>query len=56
VQGLAPHGQLPGLHVPGAASASIHMLAVTPTPRLDVHAIRRDFPILSERVDGPPIV
>lgn len=43
-----PHGSHAGA-VPNAAASSAH-------PPFDVHAIRRDFPILQERVNGRPLV
>jgi cysteine desulfurase/selenocysteine lyase len=43
-----PHGEAAAPAIP-QASASAH-------PAFDVHAIRRDFPILQERVNGRPLV
>ena len=52
----AARGAPGGVTVPGASFAPIHALAAGPAPRLDVNAIRRDFPILAERVHGRPLV
>lgn len=35
---------------------SIPQLPLDPHPPFDVHAIRRDFPILSERINGKPLI
>jgi cysteine desulfurase/selenocysteine lyase len=44
--------------VNAAASPKIPQLPVSPASvgLLDVHAVRRDFPILSERVNGKPLI
>jgi cysteine desulfurase/selenocysteine lyase len=39
-----------------ADQAAIPVLAPDPHPPFDIHAIRRDFPILSERVNGKQLV
>jgi cysteine desulfurase/selenocysteine lyase len=39
-----------------SAPAHDQLLALAPRPRYDLHAVRRDFPILSERVDGKPLI
>lgn len=39
-----------------AAPQAIPGLPLDPHPPFDVHAIRRDFPILSERVNGKPLI
>ena len=45
---------------PGIDTATVHAAPSPSTPRsspgLDLHGIRRDFPILSERVNGKPLV
>jgi len=47
---------IPGLDVPGARSDKLHALVAPATPAFDVNLIRRDFPILAERVQGRPLV
>lgn len=46
----------PGIGVPGASGPGIHSEFASAHPAFDVAAIRRDFPILSERVNGRPLV
>lgn len=41
---------------PGLATQSVSAIPASAHPALDVGAIRRDFPILSERVNGRPLV
>ena len=41
---------------PGKASQGVPNAAASPHPPFDVNAIRRDFPILSERVNGRQLV
>lgn len=51
----APPGN-PGIRVPGQLSESPQLpLTAVPAP-LDVEQVRRDFPILGERVNGRPLV
>ncbi len=56
---LAPSGfyfldeAVPGATVPGAGLPG---LPLDPHPAFDVHAVRRDFPILSETVHGRPLI
>jgi len=45
-----------GIGVPGAAAPGIHSGFASAHPPFDVNAIRRDFPILSEHVNGRPLV
>lgn len=45
-----------GIAVPGTPAPPAPGAAAAPAPPLDVHAIRRDFPILAERVNGRPLV
>jgi cysteine desulfurase/selenocysteine lyase len=49
-------GAPPGISTPGMHAPPVHTLATASAPQFDVHAIRRDFPILSERVLGRPLV
>ena len=37
-------------------AAEVPTLPLDPHPAFDVHAVRRDFPILSERVNGKPLI
>jgi cysteine desulfurase/selenocysteine lyase len=46
----------PGLDVPGARSDKLYSLVSVEQPQFDVGLIRRDFPILAERVHGRPLV
>jgi cysteine desulfurase/selenocysteine lyase len=46
----------PAVPVPGFGSADEVSRATRPSPALDVPLIRRDFPILQERVNGRPLV
>jgi len=41
---------------PPAASGAVPAVAPSAHPAFDVHAVRRDFPVLSERVNGRPLV
>lgn len=44
-------------HVSGAGTAPVHPSEVQSAhPGFDIHAIRRDFPILSETVNGRPLI
>ncbi|KWE47606.1 cysteine desulfurase [Burkholderia ubonensis] len=52
----APHGALPRYFVDDARAAEPHALAGGAHPPFDVNAIRRDFPILQERVNGKPLI
>lgn len=45
-----------GIGVPGATAPGIHSEFASAHPPFDVNAIRRDFPILSEHVNGRPLV
>ncbi|HEX2840066.1 family 2A encapsulin nanocompartment cargo protein cysteine desulfurase [Hyphomicrobium sp.] len=45
-----------GIGVPGASAPGIHSEFASAHPPFDVNAIRRDFPILSEHVNGRPLV
>ncbi len=45
-----------GIGVPGATAPGIHSAFASAHPPFDVNAIRRDFPILSEHVNGRPLV
>jgi cysteine desulfurase/selenocysteine lyase len=45
-----------GIGVPGATGPGIHSEFASAHPPFDVNAIRRDFPILSEHVNGRPLV
>jgi cysteine desulfurase/selenocysteine lyase len=47
---------IPGLDVPGTRSDKLLSLVAPERPAFDVNLIRRDFPILSERVQGRPLV
>jgi cysteine desulfurase/selenocysteine lyase len=51
----APQGT-GGIGVPGATGPGIHSEFASAHPPFDVNAIRRDFPILSEHVNGRPLV
>ncbi|NTU85020.1 MAG: aminotransferase class V-fold PLP-dependent enzyme [Chloroflexales bacterium] len=59
----APPAAAPGAHPQfyfldpaGAAAGEVPAVPHSAHPPFDVHAIRRDFPILSERVHGRPLV
>ena len=45
-----------GIGVPGGTAPGIHSEFASAHPPFDVNAIRRDFPILSEHVNGRPLV
>jgi cysteine desulfurase/selenocysteine lyase len=45
-----------GIGVPGATAPGIHSGFASAHPAFDVHAIRRDFPILAEHVNGRPLI
>ncbi len=45
-----------GIHAPGQLSAAPQLAAVAPPAGFDVELVRRDFPILSERVNGRPLI
>ena len=45
-----------GIGVPGAAGPGIHGDFASAHPPFDVNAVRRDFPILGEHVNGRPLV
>lgn len=45
-----------GIGIPGATAPGIHSEFASAHPPFDVNAIRRDFPILSEHVNGRPLV
>jgi len=45
-----------GIGVPGQTGPGIHSEFASAHPPFDVNAIRRDFPILSEHVNGRPLV
>lgn len=45
-----------GISAPGAKAPGIHSEFSSAHPPFDVNAIRRDFPILSEHVNGRPLV
>jgi cysteine desulfurase/selenocysteine lyase len=49
-------GSAGGIGVPGATAPGIHSEFASAHPPFDVNAIRRDFPILSEHVNGRPLV
>lgn len=50
--------EVPGqTHVPGAGTAPFHHSELQSAhPAFDIYAIRRDFPILSETVNGRPLI
>jgi cysteine desulfurase / selenocysteine lyase len=53
-------GQPPGLHVPGQVSGQLAR-PLSPqaqgfAPPFDVNLVRRDFPVLQERVNGRPLI
>ncbi|KVD53661.1 hypothetical protein WI86_00125 [Burkholderia ubonensis] len=52
----APHGAIPRYFVDDAGAAEPRALAGGAHPPFDVNAIRRDFPILQERVNGKPLI
>jgi cysteine desulfurase/selenocysteine lyase len=50
-------GSVPGgIGVPGQTGPGLHSEFASAHPPFDVNAIRRDFPILSEHVNGRPLV
>ncbi|KVC63971.1 family 2A encapsulin nanocompartment cargo protein cysteine desulfurase [Burkholderia stagnalis] len=52
----APQGATPRYFVDDARAAEPHTLAGGAHPPFDVNAIRRDFPILQERVNGKQLI
>jgi len=52
--GLGTHA--PGLHVPGQAAHPLSPQANGFAPPFDVNLVRRDFPVLKERVNGRPLI
>ncbi|KWK48430.1 cysteine desulfurase [Burkholderia stagnalis] len=52
----APQGAAPRYFVDDARAAEPHTLAGGAHPPFDVNAIRRDFPILQERVNGKQLI
>ncbi|MXN78898.1 SufS family cysteine desulfurase [Burkholderia sp. 4701] len=52
----ATHGATPRYFVDDARAAEPHALAGGAHPPFDVNAIRRDFPILQERVNGKQLI
>jgi len=55
----AAHGlghPVPGLQVPGQAARPLSPQANGFTPPFDVNLVRRDFPVLKERVNGRPLI
>ncbi|WP_295557073.1 family 2A encapsulin nanocompartment cargo protein cysteine desulfurase [uncultured Hyphomicrobium sp.] len=52
----ADPGRASGIGVPGASGPGIQSEFASAHPPFDVNAIRRDFPILSETVNGRPLV
>ncbi|AOI72513.1 family 2A encapsulin nanocompartment cargo protein cysteine desulfurase [Burkholderia ubonensis] len=52
----APQGAIPRYFIDDAQAAEPHALAGGAHPPFDVNAIRRDFPILQERVNGKQLV
>ena len=54
--GPGGRGTAPLIAAPGAFFPPIHTATAQTSATLDVHAIRRDFPILSERVQGRQLV
>ncbi|MGZ2748749.1 family 2A encapsulin nanocompartment cargo protein cysteine desulfurase [Burkholderia stagnalis] len=52
----ASHGATPRYFVDDARAAEPHALAGGAHPPFDVNAIRRDFPILQERVNGKQLI
>jgi cysteine desulfurase/selenocysteine lyase len=55
IRQLAPAGTLPAAEPPRISSAVLPGLGISSGP-FDVQAIRRDFPILQERVHGKPLI
>ena len=55
IRQLAPAGTVPAAEVPRVTSAVLPGLNISSGP-FDVQAIRRDFPILQERVHGKPLI
>lgn len=54
--GAKSPGGAGGIGVPGASGPGIHSEFASAHPPFDVNAIRRDFPILGEHVNGRPLV
>ncbi len=55
IRQLAPAGTVPAAELPRVSSAALPGLGISSGP-FDVQAIRRDFPILQERVHGKPLI
>jgi cysteine desulfurase/selenocysteine lyase len=55
IRQLAPAGTVPAAELPRVTSAVLPGLNISSGP-FDVQAIRRDFPILQERVHGKPLI
>jgi cysteine desulfurase / selenocysteine lyase len=55
IRQLAPVGTPPAAELPRVSSAALPGLNISSSP-FDVQAIRRDFPILQERVHGKPLI
>jgi cysteine desulfurase/selenocysteine lyase len=55
IRQLAPAGTVPAAELPRVSSAGLPGLGISSGP-FDVQAIRRDFPILQERVHGKPLI
>lgn len=55
LRALAPADSSPDLQLPAAPSSALPSLNLSSTG-FDVQAIRRDFPILQERVHGKPLI
>jgi cysteine desulfurase/selenocysteine lyase len=55
IRQLAPAGMVPAPELPRVSSAALPGLGISSGP-FDVQAIRRDFPILQERVHGKPLI
>jgi cysteine desulfurase/selenocysteine lyase len=55
IRQLAPTGMVPAPELPRVSSAALPGLGISSGP-FDVQAIRRDFPILQERVHGKPLI
>lgn len=49
-------GQPPGLQVPGQLASPLSPQAQGFAPPFDVNLVRRDFPVLKERVNGRPLI
>ncbi|OGB03581.1 MAG: aminotransferase class V [Burkholderiales bacterium RIFCSPLOWO2_12_FULL_64_99] len=54
LSGLAGHA--PGVQVPGQAAQPLSPQAQGFAPPVDVNLVRRDFPVLNERVNGKPLI